>query len=661
MSDRKLPTDKSERMLKDLLKIPVNTICCDCGAANPNWASHSLGCFLCVRCCSIHRKMGTHISKVKSISLDSWTQDEIDTMKNWGNGKVNAMYMPHPERHPPPTSMEGSAMEQYIRSKYERKEFMEGGGGNQRQPSSRSAYGNTFAGGRGNSSNNFSDDGIVNTQTYTTQMSALRAMGFTDNAKNRQVLQSTNGDVPNALEILCRIGSGPVTSSANLTNSSSTRGNNSNTGSPRTTTRRNPSSSNNNISRRGSDPKEAILWNMGFHDVALNREALRRAGGNPDVAAGILIDDKDKLARAVREKSSSSSPLPARLDPPGNNNNKKKTETNLLLDLSDDSNNNNNNNLQQQQQLLYQQQMQMQNAFGNQGQQWGNQNSGTDQFGQNHNQLQSILEKNASILALYGQENNNNNTNNNMFGNNPMNNAFGIQQVQQQQTPSGNFNDMNSWSVNNNNNNNSSFNSAFGLQNGMATGNNNLFGNNSATSVSPSMGMGMGMGMNQQQQQQAHAFGLQNQGMGNNNNSLSSTNAFGTLASTNTGMPSNNMFGGATGGNNNPNNQFAGLGGMGSVSPMSPFNSLSTNNNNNMNGMNSNAFMSGTSQTMTPMGTMGTSMGMGTMNGMGGMNNMNGMNSNSNFNSAFGINQQNNNPNNTNPWGNGNNNNNSLF
>ncbi|KAF9303920.1 hypothetical protein BGZ91_009031, partial [Linnemannia elongata] len=128
MSERKLPMDKSERLLNELLKIPVNTICCDCGAANPNWASYSLGCFLCVRCCSVHRKMGTHISKVKSVSLDSWTQDDIDTMKNWGNGKVNALYMPHPERHPPPISMEGSAMEQYIRSKYERKEYMEGGG-----------------------------------------------------------------------------------------------------------------------------------------------------------------------------------------------------------------------------------------------------------------------------------------------------------------------------------------------------------------------------------------------------------------------------------------------------------------------------------------------------------------------------------------------------
>ena len=121
---------------------------------------------------------------------------------------------------------------------------------------------------------------------------------------------------------------------------------------------------------------------MGFHDSALNKEALRRAGGNPDVAAGILIDEKDKLARAVREKSSSSSPLPSRLDPPGSAK-AQKNENNLLLDLSDDNNSNNNSQQQQllQQQQMFQQQMQMQNAFGNSNQQWSNQNPGVDQFG----------------------------------------------------------------------------------------------------------------------------------------------------------------------------------------------------------------------------------------------------------------------------------------
>jgi hypothetical protein len=238
------------------------------------------------------------------------------------------------------------------------------------QSSSRSAYGNTFSGGRGSSHNN----DIVTNQAYTTQMAALRAMGFTENARNLQVLQSTNGDVPNAIEILCRIGSGPVTSSANLSAS--------NSGSVRNSPRRSPSSNNisNSNNRSGSDPKETILWNMGFHDSALNKEALRRAGGNPEVAAGILIDEKDKLTKAVREKASSS-PLPSRLDPPGNNKTQK-NENNLLLDFSTpDDNNQQQQQYQKQQQMMMQQQMQMQNAFGNQNQQWPNQNSGTDQFG----------------------------------------------------------------------------------------------------------------------------------------------------------------------------------------------------------------------------------------------------------------------------------------
>jgi len=108
---------------------------------------------------------------------------------------------------------------------------------------------------------------------------------------------------------------------------------------------------------------------MGFHDSAMNKEALRRAGGNPEVAAGILIDDKDKLAKAVRDKSGSS-PLPARLDPPGNNRSQShQNDNNLLLDLSTPDDN---TQQQQRQQFMMQQQMMSQNQ---------NQNPGIDQFG----------------------------------------------------------------------------------------------------------------------------------------------------------------------------------------------------------------------------------------------------------------------------------------
>jgi hypothetical protein len=37
-----------------------------------------LGIFLCMRCAAIHRKLGTHISKVKSLSMDKWDNAQVD-------------------------------------------------------------------------------------------------------------------------------------------------------------------------------------------------------------------------------------------------------------------------------------------------------------------------------------------------------------------------------------------------------------------------------------------------------------------------------------------------------------------------------------------------------------------------------------------------------
>lgn len=52
---------------------------------DPRWASYSLGVFLCIRCAGIHRKMGTHISKIKSITMDQWTVEQIDVRETKGS------------------------------------------------------------------------------------------------------------------------------------------------------------------------------------------------------------------------------------------------------------------------------------------------------------------------------------------------------------------------------------------------------------------------------------------------------------------------------------------------------------------------------------------------------------------------------------------------
>lgn len=65
--------------------------------------------------------MGTHISKVKSIDLDSWTDEQIQSMVDWGNAKANT-YWEHnlPQNHVP----DESKIQNFIRTKYELKKWV---------------------------------------------------------------------------------------------------------------------------------------------------------------------------------------------------------------------------------------------------------------------------------------------------------------------------------------------------------------------------------------------------------------------------------------------------------------------------------------------------------------------------------------------------------
>ena len=62
------------------------------------WASISLGGFICFQCSGIHRNLGTHLTKVRSLNLDSWNDDWVANMESWGNAKCAAYW----EARPPP-------------------------------------------------------------------------------------------------------------------------------------------------------------------------------------------------------------------------------------------------------------------------------------------------------------------------------------------------------------------------------------------------------------------------------------------------------------------------------------------------------------------------------------------------------------------------------
>jgi len=110
--------------ISDLLEIPENKICADCKSKPSKWASTNIGVFICIDCSGIHRSLGTHISFVRSCTLDSWTDEQIKLMASVGNSKANDFWeFSLPKGFQRPSSFNRSEMALFIRKKYEQKEW----------------------------------------------------------------------------------------------------------------------------------------------------------------------------------------------------------------------------------------------------------------------------------------------------------------------------------------------------------------------------------------------------------------------------------------------------------------------------------------------------------------------------------------------------------
>ncbi|XP_058097997.1 ADP-ribosylation factor GTPase-activating protein AGD4-like isoform X2 [Magnolia sinica] len=77
-----------------LKKIPGNNICAECGAPEPDWASLNLGILICIECSGVHRNLGVHISKVRSLTLDVkvWEPTILDLFGALGNSYCNTVW-----------------------------------------------------------------------------------------------------------------------------------------------------------------------------------------------------------------------------------------------------------------------------------------------------------------------------------------------------------------------------------------------------------------------------------------------------------------------------------------------------------------------------------------------------------------------------------------
>ncbi|EDW47011.1 GM21077 [Drosophila sechellia] len=111
----KLIQEKCQTLLTQMLRDEDNKYCVDCDAKGPRWASWNLGMFLCIRCAGIHRNLGVHISRVKSVNLDTWTPEQVISLQQMGNSRARAVYeaqLPDGFRRP----QTDTALENFIRA-----------------------------------------------------------------------------------------------------------------------------------------------------------------------------------------------------------------------------------------------------------------------------------------------------------------------------------------------------------------------------------------------------------------------------------------------------------------------------------------------------------------------------------------------------------------
>ncbi|KAK7123458.1 hypothetical protein R3I93_021777 [Phoxinus phoxinus] len=111
--------------IQSIRNVRGNSFCADCDAPNPDWASLNLGALICIECSGMHRNLGTHLSRVRSLDLDDWPVELSMVMTAIGNAMANSVWEGCVEEYTKPgVDSTREEKERWIRAKYEQKLFL---------------------------------------------------------------------------------------------------------------------------------------------------------------------------------------------------------------------------------------------------------------------------------------------------------------------------------------------------------------------------------------------------------------------------------------------------------------------------------------------------------------------------------------------------------
>ncbi|XP_028275584.1 arf-GAP with coiled-coil, ANK repeat and PH domain-containing protein 2-like [Parambassis ranga] len=130
------PPTRRPAVLGVALSGPGNQRCCDCGEEEPRWASINLGVTMCIECSGIHRSLGVHLSKVRSLTLDSWEAEQLKLLCVLGNDVMNRIYearCSEEGRVKPRADSPRAEKAAWIKEKYVEKRYVQSGGSGEAQ------------------------------------------------------------------------------------------------------------------------------------------------------------------------------------------------------------------------------------------------------------------------------------------------------------------------------------------------------------------------------------------------------------------------------------------------------------------------------------------------------------------------------------------------
>ncbi|XP_009295860.1 arf-GAP with GTPase, ANK repeat and PH domain-containing protein 3 isoform X1 [Danio rerio] len=111
--------------IQSIRNVRGNSFCADCDAPNPDWASLNLGALICIECSGMHRNLGTHLSRVRSLDLDDWPVELSMVMTAIGNAMANSVWEACVDGYNKPgVDSTREEKERWIRAKYEQKLFV---------------------------------------------------------------------------------------------------------------------------------------------------------------------------------------------------------------------------------------------------------------------------------------------------------------------------------------------------------------------------------------------------------------------------------------------------------------------------------------------------------------------------------------------------------